>query len=384
MRRLNLVCLCLALATLAACAAPAQPEIRAGIGAVEAVNAADGEGFARVTTPRPFSFPADHGPHPAFQTEWWYYTGNLQAADGRRFGFQLTFFRRGLTPEPAERESDWGAAAVYMAHFAFSDIDGGVFHAFDRFSRDAAGLAGASADPFRVFLEDWSAEGSGPEGMTMRLRAAQGDVAIDLRAESTRPPVLQGDGGVSQKGPSPGNASAYYSLTRMGTSGSVRVGDETFAVEGLAWMDREWSTSALEGDVVGWDWFALQLDDGSDLMYYQLRQGDGGVSPFTAGTIVGPDGAVRRLSRDTVTLEVLDRWRSPRSGADYPARWRLRSDALGLDLTITPHLADQELPLSVVYWEGAVGISGTVGGRPVQGNGYVELTGYAEARQGRF
>jgi predicted secreted hydrolase len=384
MRPLRPALLTLLITLLVACAAPAQPQIRAALGAVEAVNAENDAGFAKVSAPRPFSFPADHGPHPDFQTEWWYYTGNLRAADGRRFGFQLTFFRRALTPAPAERESAWGASAIYMAHFALSDIDGGAFYAHDRFSRDAAGLAGASGAPFRVFLEDWSAEGSGPEDMTMRLRAAAHQVAIDLSAASTRPPVLQGDAGVSQKGPSAGNASYYYSLTRMATKGTITVAGEPFTVEGLTWMDREWSTSALEGDVVGWDWFALQLDDGSDLMYYQLRQGDGGVSPYTAGSLVLPDGSVRRLSRDELTIEVLDSWQSPRSGATYPARWRLRDDAAGLDLEITPHLADQELPVSVIYWEGAVGVRGSIGGQPVSGNGYVELTGYVEARQGRF
>lgn len=369
-----LLALCL---LLAGCAAPAEPQISAGIGAVEAMSAAAGDEWARATEPRPFVFPRDHGPHPEFAIEWWYWTGNLDAGN-RHFGYQLTIFRRGLTPRPAERPSNLAASNVYMAHFALSDVAAGEFYAFDRFSRDAAGLAGAQGEPFRVFLEDWTAEGSGPEGMTMRLRAAQDGVAIDLTLDSTRPPTLQGDRGLSQKGPSPGNASLYYSLTRMATTGTVTTPAGNFPVTGLSWMDREWSTSALEGGIVGWDWFALHLDSGDDLMFYQLRTADGGPSPFTKGSLTRADGTVVQLSVDDVRLQPLDTWRSPRSGAVYPSRWRLDAPELGLSLTLDPYLKDQELPVSVVYWEGAVRISGTQNGLPVGGNGYVELTGYAE------
>ncbi|MEF3274689.1 MAG: carotenoid 1,2-hydratase [Chloroflexus sp.] len=374
MRILGLLPLIVIGVMLGACAAPAQPTVRAAIGAIEAVNAGNSEGFERVVTPRPFVFPADHGPHPTFQTEWWYYTGNLSTEDGRRFGFQLTFFRRSLTPNPLPRESAWAASEIYMAHFALSDIDGGRFYAFERFSRAAAGLAGASGDPFRVFLHDWSVEGSGPEGMTMRLRAAQDDVALDLTATSTRPPVLQGNAGVSQKGSQIGNASAYYSLTRMASNGTIRIGTATYTVSGLTWMDREWGTSALEEGLAGWDWFALQLESGHDLMYYQLREADGQPSPFVGGSLVLPDNTVVILKPGDVELTVTNTWRSPRSGATYPAGWRLRIPQYGIDLTITPALRDQELPVTVVYWEGAVVVSGSI-----PGHGYVELTGYADA-----
>lgn len=360
---------------LAACAAPAQPTVRATIGAIEAVNSDNSEGFERVITPRPFVFPADHGPHPTFQTEWWYYTGNLTAENGRRFGFQLTFFRRALSPNPPARKSAWAAHEVYMAHFALSDIDGGRFYAFERFSRAAAGLAGASGDPFRVFLNDWSVEGSGPEGMTMRLRAAQDEVALDLVAVNSRPPVLQGNAGVSQKGSQIGNASAYYSLTRMISNGAIRIGPVTYTVSGLTWMDREWGTSALEEGLAGWDWFALQLESGHDLMYYQLREADGTPSPFVGGSLLLPDNTVIILGPGDVELAVTDTWRSPRSGAVYPSGWRLQVPQYGLDLAITPALRDQELPTTVVYWEGAVEVNGTLRGR-----GYVELTGYADTK----
>lgn len=360
---------------LSACTTTSRPTVQATIGAIEAVNADNIEGFERVIEPRPFVFPADHGPHPTFQTEWWYYTGNLTADNGRRFGFQLTFFRRALSPYPPARESAWATNDVYMAHFAISDIDGGRFYAFERFSRSALGLAGASGDPFRVFLNDWSVEGSGPQGMTMRLRAAQDGVALDLVAVNSRPPVLQGNAGVSQKGSQVGNASAYYSLTRMISNGTIQIGSATYTVSGLTWMDREWGTSALEEGMTGWDWFALQLESGHDLMYYQLREADGKPSPFVGGSLLLPDDTVIILGPGDVELEVTATWQSPKSGAVYPAGWRLRIPRYGIDLVITPALQDQELPTAVVYWEGAVDVEGSMRGR-----GYVELTGYADGQ----
>lgn len=365
---------------LAGCAAPARPEIRAGIDAAATLSNGDA-GFARALAPRPFVFPRDHGPHPEYQIEWWYYTGNLSAGE-RQFGYQLTFFRSGLSPRPVARESAWGATSVYMAHMALSDVAQGRFYAYERFSRDAAGLAGASGEPFRVFLEDWSATGSGPQGMTMHLRAAEGEVSLDLTLASQKPPALQGDRGLSQKGPTPGNASFYYSLTRMATTGTIRVGDRTYAVSGLSWMDHEWGTSALEAGAVGWDWFSLQLDDGYDLMYAQVRTPT--AVSYSFGSLVDPEGRTMPLDPAEVQLEVLATWRSPASQALYPARWRLSVPSLDLRLELEPRLANQELPVSVVYWEGAVRIQGSRQGRPVSGSGFVELTGYAREQGGRF
>ncbi len=359
-------------AMLSACSVPATTvEPRARLAVAEAMAAGDTAGFARATEPRPFVFPRDHGPHPEYAIEWWYYTGNLQSPDGRRFGFQFTIFRTGLMPGDPQRSSAWASNSIYMAHFALSDITGGKFHAFERFSRGAAGLAGAQSEPFRVWLEDWVVEGQGPDGMPMRLYATAGDVAIDLTLAAGKPPVLQGDRGLSQKSADAGNASYYYSFTRMPVTGAVRIGTSTHQVSGLGWMDREWSTSALGEDQVGWDWFALHLDDGRDLMFYRLRLRNGGIDPFSKGVLVGADGAARRLNADDVLVEPLDEWTSPRSGATYPARWRLRVPAEAIDLTLTPLLADQELPVTVVYWEGAVSISGSAGG-----SGYIEMTGY--------
>lgn len=359
------------------------PQVTASVNVVEAVNADNNQDFARVTEPRPFVFPQDHGPHPDYQIEWWYYTGNLATEEGRRFGFQLTFFRSGLTPDPVPRDSAWGTSSVYLAHFALSDITNNQFYSFDRLSRGGAGLAGATGDPFRVFLEDWSATGSGPEGMRMHLQAAEDPVAIDLVLQSTKPPVLQGDQGYSQKGAARDNASYYYSLTRMATTGTIRVAGESYTVQGASWMDHEFSTSLLEDNLVGWDWFSLQFDDGREMMYSYLRTTDGAAAyPF--GTLVAPDGSSRSLQPDEVQVVALDTWRSPRSEVVYPSGWRLQMPDEGLTLEIMPLMVDQEMSTSVVYWEGAVRAEGTQNGQVITGYGYVELTGYAESQQGRF
>lgn len=363
---------------------PTEPVgLRAELSLAEALGGGEttaGEGsggFARALGPRVFAFPADHGPHPEYRTEWWYYTGNLDTAAGRHFGFQLTFFRTALRARPRAQPSAWGATQVYMAHFALTDVGGRRFHAVDRVSREALGLAGATASPFRVWVEDWTAEGQGGAGPTMRLRAAQDEVAIDLVVESGKPAVLHGENGFSRKSAEPGNASYYYSLSRMTTRGTIRLGGERHAVTGLSWMDREWSTSALGHDQVGWDWFALQLGDGREVMVYQLRRRDGSVDPASRGTIVRADGGSRGLLPEAIEIEVRGHWASPRDGTRYPARWRLRIPSEGLDLEVTPHLADQELNLGVRYWEGAVRVGGVARGARVDGHGYVELTGYA-------
>jgi predicted secreted hydrolase len=356
--------------------------VTASIAVSEALGSGDLAGFARALAPRPFAFPADWGPHPEFRTEWWYYTGNLETRERRHVGFELTFFRVALAPpstgpSPA-RASAWGATQLYLAHFAVTDTAGRRFHAWSRLERGAVGLAGARARPFRVAVDDWSVEGLTAGGLPVRLRAAQDDVAIDLVLESAKPVVLQGDQGLSRKGPEPGNASYYYSLTRMTARGTVRVGEGSLDVSGLAWMDHEWSTSALGPDLAGWDWLALQLDDGRDVMVYRLRRRDGTSDPLSAGTVVAADGATRALGPDDVRLEALDHWTSPRSRVRYPSRWRVTIPAADLRLEVTPRLPDQELIVGTRYWEGAVGIEGASAGRPVSGRGYVELVGYGE------
>lgn len=343
----------------------------------QALGGVPDEGFARATTARTFRFPFDHGPHPEYRNEWWYFTGNLTSDSGRRFGYELSIFRIALSPVAAARTSAWGTNQVYMAHLALTDVASRQFHFFERFARGAAGLAGAQAAPFAVWLEDWRVEADTRDVRRWRLRAAADGVALDLTLVPAKPVVLQGSRGLSRKSADPGNASYYYSLPRLATDGSLSVAGATHRVSGSSWLDREWGTSALGKDQVGWDWFALQLADGSELMLYQLRRTDGGADPFSAGVLIAPDGRTTRLARDDFVIDVLARWRSPRGG-DYPARWRLSVPRAQLALDVAPVLADQELAVSVRYWEGAVDVRGTRAGREVAGVGYVELTGYAD------
>ena len=264
-----------------------------------------------------------------------------------------------------------------MAHFALTDTAGRRFSAASRLSRAALGLAGAQAQPFKVWVEDWSVEGVGGDAVPVKLRAAEGDVAIDLTLASAKPVVLQGDRGLDRKGEEPGNASYYYSLTRMPATGRVTIRGAAFDVTGLAWMDREWSTSSLGAGLMGWDWFALQLGDGRDLMLYQLRRADGSADRFSSGSLVGVDGTSRHLTLADFRIDVLDTWTSPRDGTRYPSRWRITVPSESLDLDVVPRLADQELALAVRYWEGAVRVEGRARGGPITGVGYAELVGYA-------
>lgn len=342
------------------------------------------DSFERAEGPMPLIFPEDHGPHPDYQTEWWYYTGNLDTTEGRHFGYQLTFFRRALIPaeQRSQRNSDWATDQVFMGHFALTNVQGNEFNAFERFSRGAAGLSGAQADPYAVWLEDWQVKETNPG--TYNLVASQEGIELDLTLTDRKGPILQGDQGYSQKGPDPGNASYYYSLTRLESNGIVRLDGESFAVSGTSWMDHEYSTSALSAGQIGWDWFSLQLSDNSELMVFQIRRDDGSIDPFSGGSFVASDGSVVHLAQNDFIIEIQDTWASPRSSGIYPSRWAVSVPKLDLILNIEPFLADQELDVSYAYWEGAVRFDGNRATQLVNGHGYVEMTGYASSMQGQF
>ena len=355
---------------------PAPPS-SSGVAVSSALGGDDHAGYQRAYQPRPFQFPADHGPHPEFRNEWWYVTGNLADATGRPFGYQLTIFRIALSPIAPPADSPWRVNQVYMGHLALTDFAGNRHYGFERFSRGALGLAGAQATPFRIWLENWALTGAESDLFPLRLRAQEGDITLDLTLGTGKPIVLQGDRGLSQKSAEPGNASYYYSYTRLPTQGVVSVAGQNFTVSGASWLDREWSTSALGPDQNGWDWFALQLDDGRDLMFYRLRHKDGGMDSFSKGALVETDGQPRLLRWNEVELQPLGEWISPHTGDRYPAGWRLQLPAVNLDLTVTPKVADQEVRLTVRYWEGAVAVSGRTGDRIISGQGYLEMTRYA-------
>ncbi|TLZ22239.1 MAG: carotenoid 1,2-hydratase [Gammaproteobacteria bacterium] len=365
-------------------------------------------GFAQALSPRAFAFPRDHGPHREFRQEWWYVTGNLEAATGERFGFELTFFRFALAPgaapdaapdappdaapDAAQRpvsgvatpppSSAWRTRQIYMAHFALTDVAAGRFRFARKLSREALALAGAQAAPFRVWIDDWSLEaasGATVSGATWTLRAAQPGYEVDLVLEPLTPPVLNGEAGFSRKSAEPGDASFYYSIPRLEVGGRLVRDNHPVAVRGLAWLDREWGSGALGAREVGWDWFALQLNDGATLMFYALRNRDGTRDRHSAGTWVEPSGASRPLTSEEVAIDVLDHWSNAR-GTRYPSSWRIRVPSLSLEVGVRPVLADQEFRSAPTYWEGAVDVSGTRGRAGIAGRGYVELVGYAAER----
>ncbi len=355
----------------AACSQP-PPAPSDAIDVASALGGAADPGFLRAETPRAFAFPADHAAHPGFRNEWWYFTGNLAGADGRRFGFQLTFFRIQLSPSPTVRASAWATDTVWMAHFALSDGKRARHRAFERYARGAAGLAGATPSPTEVWLDDWRVLIPTDTTAEWRIEAAEQGVALRLALTPERAVVLQGERGLSQKSAEPGNASYYYSIPRLRARGEIELDGERHPVSGLAWLDREWSTSALGPDQVGWDWFALQLDDGTDLMFYQLRQRDGGVDPHSKGSISN-GASTLSLASDDLAVRVTEHWTSP-SGVRYPAAWRLHLPRIGRALTVRPVFNAQEMDLSVRYWEGAVDVLDEHDA--VIGRGYVELAGY--------
>jgi predicted secreted hydrolase len=328
-------------------------------------------------------FPRDHASHPDYKIEWWYYTGNLAAPDGRRFGYQLTFFRIGVELRPAN-PSRWAVRDLFMAHLAVTDISGENYRFTERINRQGVGWAGAATDRYHVWNEDWEVQldRSGRH----RLRAVEGGIGVDLELEPGKPPVMHGERGVSQKGSQPGNASYYYSLTRMPTRGTLLVNGVQVKVEGISWMDHEFGTSFLETEQTGWDWFSLQLEDGTDLMLFQLRRVDGSRDRHSSGTVVDPSGQGVPINIKDFKLEPGLLWRSPSSGARYPIEWRVSIPSRGLDLKIRAALPDQELrsgqSTGVTYWEGSIEVSGEHHGRPVQGRGYLEMTGYAGSPMG--
>ncbi len=343
-------------------------------------------GFTIARAPYAFSFPADHAAHTAYQSEWWYFTGHLHTPQGRRFGFELTFFRFGLRPgedRPKPGQSRWRGTQLFPAHFAITDEQGRSFAYSERFAREALGMGGASTARLDVHAGDWTLRGEplrDPRLEKMTLHAADGSNALDLVQVPLKPPAVHGRDGVSRKAACLSCASHYYSYTRLHTSGSLTYGGTRFAVDGISWMDHEYGSSELQSDEVGWDWFSLQLDDGRELMLYLLRRKDGSVTPESSGSLIARDGSVRYLSlRDfTVAVRGNTRWHSPHTGASYPALWEVGVPSAGLSVSLAPVVADQELASTtggVSYWEGAVDVLDE-DGKPL-GQGYVELTGYA-------
>jgi predicted secreted hydrolase len=327
---------------------------------------------------RQLSFPADHYAHPDFKTEWWYYTGHLQTDSGKRYGYQVTFFRFGLRDRQNQVKEEPLFSELYMAHFALSDIGATKFHYRERINRGFNDKAGAATDRYLVWNEDWRVQG---DAKNHSIQVQDRGIRLKLDLISLKSPVLHGDNGLSQKGQGEGRASYYYSLTRMLTAGELTIDGKTEKVRGLSWMDHEFGSDQLRADQVGWDWFSIQLDNNTDLMLYLMRRKDGSVDPYSSGTLVDAKGKTTHLALKDYRVEVLDRWKSAKSGAEYPMKWKITIPAENIVLAIAPEFPDQELitrrSTRVTYWEGAVRVNGTMGQKPIAGAGYVEMTGYA-------
>ena len=329
-----------------------------------------------------FEFPRDHFAHPEFQTEWWYFTGNLRANDGHRFGYELTFFRQAQTSEPqAEVAAAWRTDRIYLAHLALSDLDGQEFFHTERLNRPGPGLAGAALHDSRYWNGNWEVRWLHPAtNNDMHLIAICEQAQLDLQLTPEKPVVIQGQSGISRKGPLPGAASHYLSFTRIRTNGKMQWKAHDYSVEGLTWMDHEFFTSPDDKDLAGWDWFAIQLDTREELMLYRIRRTNGDTS-FSSGTYVDAAGHSRHLDASDFRLHPGTNWTSRKTGAHYPVAWHISVPALQLELDEHTALNNQELDstsdVTPSYWEGAVSYSGALRGAPVSGVGYLELTGYA-------
>jgi predicted secreted hydrolase len=344
--------------------------------------------FKRALPGRIFSFPQDHFSHPEFKTEWWYYSGHLQSQPGEKsYGYQLTFFRTGLRGETKNQKSKWSIQNLYFAHLALTDESNKRFEYREKISRGSLGEAGASiyrkdGKPFRGWIEDWSVELKGPGMRDHFLKGGNTDFGIELMLIAEKKPVIHGQNGISQKAECEGCASHYYSISRLRTEGKIFLKGKELLVQGTSWMDHEFGSSQLQENQAGWDWFSLQLDNQVEWMFYQIRHQDGNIDPHSSGTVIFSNGTYQHLFNKEFQIEVLDHWKSSKSGAIYPSKWRVKVPDHRIDLTIFPTVKNQELitkeSTRVTYWEGSVKVEGKYQGDSIKGMGYVELTGYAE------
>jgi predicted secreted hydrolase len=327
-----------------------------------------------------YSFPHDHFNHPDFETEWWYYTGNLQSADGHKFGFELTFFRQAVARNLPNR-GPWDVQDIYLAHLALSDLSGGRFYHTERTNRSGPGVAGVDEAAQRIWNGNWQIRWN---GVDQALQAINENFDLRFAMHPEKPPVINGENGVSQKAEGAGRASHYISLTRLDTKGTITLNTKTFSVSGLAWMDHEFFTHQLTPNQAGWDWLSLQLDDRSELMLFHIRHKDGSIDQFSAGTYVDAQGNSTHLRNSDFVLQPGgETWESKSSGAKYPIQWKIFVPRLGIELEAKTPLPSQELTgdsrLAPTYWEGAIVLRGKRSGAPISGVGYLEMTGYTNS-----
>jgi predicted secreted hydrolase len=337
------------------------------------------DGFRNARPGYVFRFPADHGSHPEFRSEWWYYTGLLHASDGRQYGFQLTFFRQASPLSSWRGNAHWQSDQIYLAHAALSDVWGGRFSFEEHLNRGGI-WASAASGALALVNGPWAVKG---DGAHQRLQFEVKGNRLELDLTALTAPVIFGEEGVSRKGEDPSAASHYVTFPRMSASGTLRKDGAPTSVSGEVWMDHEWSSNQLSQGQVGWDWAGLRLKDGRSLMAYRLRRSDGSADPWSTLTEVDAQGRISRRTRSW-SAKAMDQWTSPHSGAAYPLP--LQIEAWGERWSLEPLLLDQELRTQrsngITYWEGACRVRDS-SGKEV-GEGYVELTGYAGSLKGRF
>ncbi|CAN5395856.1 lipocalin-like domain-containing protein [soil metagenome] len=326
-----------------------------------------------------FTFPRDHGSHPDFRTEWWYFTGNIQDAEGHPFGYEFTIFRNAAAPVSEASTSPLAATQIYLAHFAISDIGDRQHQAWERIGREGFGQGAASTETLDAHVGAWTMK-MDADG-TIHLLAKEDDVEINVTLSAEKPYVIHGENGVHQKSEGAGHASHYISNTRMRTDGTITWRGKSHSISGASWMDHEFGSSQLTAEEVGWDWFALQLSTGEEVMVYQMRKKDGSISSVSTGSVIAANGDKTILRQADVEIKTTRRWKSPETGGDYPMGWRVSIQKDSAELTVEPDFDEQEMRMErhthTSYWEGAVTVTGTWRGEKEKGKGYVELVGYA-------
>jgi predicted secreted hydrolase len=349
-----------------------------------AVRAAAADQSWRIAEPGwTYQFPRDHHVHSDFKTEWWYFTGNLFDEGGKRFGYELTFFREGIRPprERGETLSRFIVDDLKFAHFTVTDVTGKRFSFLQKTSRGSFGEAGFASDDRIAWIESWNLrlDASG----RFEIAADSADASVRLQLIPENPPLVHGQEGISAKASGEGHASHYYSIARLTSRGELRVGNSTKAVRGESWFDHEWATNQLAPNQAGWNWLCVQFSDGSALMLYQMRLTNGGIDPVSSGTLIASDGSTTFVPGSAFDMVPGHFWKSTKSGANYPIGWRIRLPEQALDFTVTTPVEDQELALPpLTYWEGAIDAAGECRGKAITGRGYLELTGYAGALRG--
>jgi predicted secreted hydrolase len=337
------------------------------------------EGYTKALDSRAFIFPEDHGAHQDFKNEWWYFTGNLSSITGQQFGYQFTLFRTAISPEISDSESPWNSNQVYLAHIALSDISNGRFYFDEQFSRPALNIAGVQYSPFKLWIGDWQIQEIRVDDtgiFHLQLEAQHDDFNLSIELQNSQPVVLHGKQGLSAKSPVPGNASYYYSYPRLSTHGVLELNGQSIELSGDSWFDHEWSTSSLEKNQTGWDWFSLQFDDGREIMLFQLRDRNNKADNYLYGSYINRAGVLETLGQDGFSVKVIDQWQSPVTGVTYPAGWKIHIIKEKLDFFVLPKMKNQEMNTSFRYWEGAVRITDAISAGEILGQGYVELAGY--------